>query len=151
MIEGVITKELTVHADERGYVMEILRADDPIFSRFGQAYVTACYPGVVKAWHGHRRQTDYLCCIAGMAKVALYDRRDDSPTRGELSVYTIGRLCPTVIVIPPGVYHGFTAVGPETALILNCPTEPYKRQEPDELRLPYDTPEIPYDWSVKHG
>ena len=151
MIDGVATKNLVMHADERGYVMEILRCDDPIFTQFGQVYVTACYPGVIKAWHAHRRQTDYFCCLSGMAKVALYDAREASPTRGQLDVHTIGWQNPKVLVIPPEVYHGFTAVGTETALILNCPSQPYNRKDPDELRLPYDTPEIPFDWSIKHG
>jgi dTDP-4-dehydrorhamnose 3,5-epimerase len=151
MIEGSAVKELIVHADERGYVMEILRSDDAIFEKFGQVYVTVCYPGVVKAWHAHKHQTDCFCCLAGMAKVVLYDGREGSPTKGNIDVHTIGPLNPKVIVIPAEVFHGFTAVGPETALILNCPTEPYNRAHPDELRLPYDSPEIPYDWSVKHG
>jgi dTDP-4-dehydrorhamnose 3,5-epimerase len=36
--------------------MEILRRDDPIFQKFGQVYMTTNYPGVVKAWHYHKKQ-----------------------------------------------------------------------------------------------
>ena len=113
MIDGVKVKNLVRHPDERGYVMEILRADEPIFQQFGQMYLTACYPGIIKAWHAHRKQTDFFCCIGGMAKVVLYDMRADSPTKGQLDVYTIGWQNPTVLVIPKDVHHGFTAVGPE--------------------------------------
>jgi len=35
MIEGVKTKNLKVVADERGWLMEILRNDDDIFQNFG--------------------------------------------------------------------------------------------------------------------
>ena len=59
MIEGVRIKRLSVHADERGFLMEILRSDDEVFERFGQVYLTTAYPGVVKAWHMHKKQTDY--------------------------------------------------------------------------------------------
>ena len=48
-IDGVHVKPLKLIADERGYLMEMLRVDDPFFSKFGQAYVSATYPGVVKA------------------------------------------------------------------------------------------------------
>ncbi len=50
LIEGAAVKNLRVICDERGWLMEILRSDDEIFSRFGQVYVTTAYPGVVKAW-----------------------------------------------------------------------------------------------------
>ena len=51
MIEGVQIKQLKVHCDERGRLMELLRRDDKIFKKFGQVYMTTCYPGVVKGWH----------------------------------------------------------------------------------------------------
>ena len=55
MIEGVATKPLRVFPDERGRLMEILRDDDELFDRFGQVYMTTVYPGVVKAWHFHKK------------------------------------------------------------------------------------------------
>lgn len=151
MIDGVIVKRLTVHADERGWLMEILRCDDEFFDRFGQVYLTTCYPGVVKAWHCHKRQTDRFCAVKGMAKVVLWDGRGNSPTKGELNEFYMGELNPILLVIPPGVWHGFTAIGNEPAFIVNCPNYPYDRSDPDELRRPYNDPEIGYDWSVRHG
>ncbi len=72
-IEGVAVKPLRVIPDERGWLMEMLRCDDDIFQKFGQVYVTVCYPSVVKAWHYHKLQTDYFVVVKGMAKVVLYD------------------------------------------------------------------------------
>jgi dTDP-4-dehydrorhamnose 3,5-epimerase len=151
MIDGVKVKELAVHPDERGLLMEMLRSDDPDFQRFGQVYVTMVYPGVVKAWHYHKKQTDHFVCVGGMAKVVLHDTREDSPTRGETNEFVIGWQRQRMIVIPPDVYHGFTAVGTEPASIVNIPTELYDYENPDEFRLPHDHPSIGYDWSVKHG
>ena len=51
LIQGVQVKQLSWIPDERGKLMEMLRCDDPMFEKFGQVYVTTCYPGVVKAWH----------------------------------------------------------------------------------------------------
>jgi dTDP-4-dehydrorhamnose 3,5-epimerase len=58
LIQGVQVKQLKWITDERGKLMEMLRSDDPIFQKFGQVYVTTCYPGVVKAWHYHKKQDD---------------------------------------------------------------------------------------------
>lgn len=151
MIEGVSTKPLKVIPDERGYLMEILRRDDPIFQEFGQAYLTVVYPGVVKGWHWHKVQTDYFCVVKGMAKVVLYDRRDGSPTKGEVNEFFLGEKNPIVLVIPSGVLHGMKGVGTEAALLLNIPTEPYSYSDPDEFRVhPHDN-DIPYDWARKDG
>ena len=58
IIEGVRIKQLKVIPDERGRLMETLRDDDDLFVKFGQAYVTTAYPGVVKAWHYHKKQIE---------------------------------------------------------------------------------------------
>lgn len=148
-IDGVQTKTLRVIPDERGRLMEVLRCDDPLFRRFGQAYITTAYPGVVKAWHFHKKQHDNLAVVKGMLKLVLYDDRPGSPTRGQLQEFFIGDYNPLLVQVPPGVYHGFKNIGAEEALVLNCATEPYNRAEPDEYRLDPHTTKIPYDWARK--
>ncbi len=150
-IAGVKVRKLQMLADDRGWLMEMLRADWEEFEKFGQTYVTACYPGVVKAWHYHKLQSDHFVCVGGMAKVALYDPREDSPTRGRVNVFVMGALNPILVKIPSMVYHGFTAVGTETAVMVNIPTQLYNYGQPDEYRIPYDDPAIPYSWAVKSG
>lgn len=154
-IDGVSLKPLKVIPDERGWLMEILRSDDEIFQQFGQVYLTTAYPGVVKAWHYHKKQTDNFTCIHGMMKVALFDARPGSPTKNTIMELFIGEKNPLLVTVPPGVYHGFKAIGKETAYFLSIPTLPYDYENPDEYRLPPDTPEIPYDWGLtpglKHG
>ena len=151
MIDGVKIKKLGVIPDERGYLMEILRNDDEIFTKFGQVYMTVAYPGVVKAWHYHKGQTDNFTIVSGMVKFVLYDGRDDSPTKGEISEFFIGDKNPLLIKIPQGVFHGFKAIGIEAAIAVNIPDKVYNRENPDEMRIdPYDN-DIPYDWSIKEG
>jgi dTDP-4-dehydrorhamnose 3,5-epimerase len=155
MIEGVMTKQLKQVADERGWLTEILRSDWPEFKKFGQAYVTAGYPQVVKAWHMHKKQVDSMACVKGMMKLVLYDDREKSKTKGEVNEFLIGERNPLLVQIPPLVWHGFKTVSEDYALLLNVPTEVYNYKEPDEFRLPPDTPKIPYDWKLapwlKHG
>lgn len=149
MIEGVRIKTLRVIPDERGRLMEILRRDDEIFTKFGQIYITTAYPGVIKAWHYHKIQTDNLAAIAGMAKVALYDARENSPTYKKLEEYFMGVHNPLLIQIPPMVYHGYKCISSEEAIVINCPTEPYNRTNPDECRVDPFNNDIPYNWHKK--
>ena len=81
-----------------------------------------------------------------MMKVALYDAREDSPTKGETAEFFMGVWNPIRLRIPAGVYHGFKCISTGEAMIVNVPTEPYNHDEPDEYRLPAHTDEIPYDW-----
>lgn len=150
-IRGVQVKPLRVMPDERGWLMEILRADDrELFTRFGQVYVSATYPGVVKAWHYHQRQTDNFACVAGMIKLVLVDTREDSPTRNVVNEFFIGDRNPMLVQVPNLVYHGWKCVSPEPSLVVNVPDEPYNRADPDEQRLaPHGT--LPYDWTRQDG
>jgi len=151
MIEGVKLKDLKVIPDERGRLMEILRADDELFEKFGQVYMTTAYPGVVKAWHYHKLQTDNMAVIKGMMKIALYDAREDSPTYGEINEFFLGEHNFKLIQIPKMVYHGFKCIGREEAIVINVPTQPYNHEHPDEYRVdPYEN-NIPYDWRLKEG
>ena len=150
-INGVTTKSLPIHRDERGMVMEILRRDDAQFTQFGQVYLTTALPGVVKAWHCHRRQQDTLTCVSGIIRVGLYDGRTGSPTEGAVAEYIISRETPLLVQIPPEVHHGFECLSETEALVINVVSELYDAAAPDELRLDPFTPEIPFQWHGRRG
>ena len=147
-IAGVWITSLKVIPDERGRLMEILRADDAGFAGFGQVYVTTNYPGVVKAWHRHELQDDMVCCVKGMIKLVLCDARVGSRSEGTVSEYFIGDRDPKLVRIPCGVYHGWKCISQEESIVVNVPTEMYDHAHPDEHRLPWDTEQIPYDWGI---
>jgi dTDP-4-dehydrorhamnose 3,5-epimerase len=149
VIEGVQIKQLTPHADERGYLMELIRSTDEFFTKFGQCYVSLNYPGVVRAWHYHRKQEDYFVVVRGMCKVGLYDMREGSPTRGQTQALYLGEHNNIVVRIPIGVAHGYKTVGTEPSLLINFPTEVYNAAEPDEHRLPWNDPSIPFSWDIE--
>lgn len=148
-IDGVWTKSLKVIPDERGRLMEVLRADDEGFHKFGQIYMTTNYPGVVKAWHLHKTQEDMVACVKGMIKLVLYDAREASPTVGTIREYFIGEHAPMLVRIPAGVYHGWKGISEDESVVINIPTEMYDYASPDEHRLAWDTPDIPYDWAIE--
>jgi dTDP-4-dehydrorhamnose 3,5-epimerase len=144
VIEGVEVKELVTHADERGFFREVIRESDPFFDRFGQWSHSLMYPGTAKAWHVHRRQTDWWYCI-GALKVALYDTRAGSPTHGELMELLMGEPHRVVCLkIPPGVAHGCRAL--ELTHLLYVTSHIYSPE--DEGRIPHDDPAIGYDWTA---
>jgi dTDP-4-dehydrorhamnose 3,5-epimerase len=149
MIQDVQLKPLRRFADDRGYLMELVRADDPFFTTFGQTVVTLSYPGVIKAFHWHQYQDDYWAVLQGMAQVVLHDLREGSPTRGETDVYYLGQYNPQVLVIPRGVAHGYRVLGVDPVLLLYTVTRPYDPRDPDEYRISYDDPSIGFDWSTK--
>lgn len=151
MIQDVAVKRLRVLCDERGRLMEMLRSDDEFFKGFGQVYLTAAYPGVVKAWHYHRKQWDHFVVVAGMMKVVLYDSREGSPTYGEVNEFFMGVHNPILLQIPPLVYHGFKCISETEAVVVNTPTEVYNYKEPDEYRVDPHHNDIPYNWARKDG
>ncbi len=148
MIQGVEVKRLTRHADERGYLMEILRSDDEIFNKFGQCYVSMNYPNVIRAWHWHQKQDDYFVVVKGMIRVGLCDMREGSPTRGEVNEFYLGENNDIVLKIPVGVAHGYKTVGVEPSLLINFPREVYNPEQTDEQRLPWNTDQIPFNWEI---
>lgn len=149
LIEGVKIKKLKPIPDERGRLMEILRNDDELFIKFGQVYTTTAYPGVIKAWHYHKKQTDNFTVLKGTAKVVLFDNRNGSPTKGMVNEFLVGMHNPLLIQIPKMVYHGFKCVSEEEVVVLNIPTDTYNYEAPDEYRIdPYKN-NIPYDWLRK--
>jgi len=146
-IEGVRRIPLTRHVDDRGYLVEVLRATDPHFDTFGQIYVSLCRRGVIKAWHAHQRQTDRFYVVAGTSKIGLWDGRPDSPTQGQYDQVILGEHGQHVLlIIPPMVWHGQMSLSEATYLI-NLPTKVYNPDAPDELRKGLD--ELEDVWTLQ--
>lgn len=135
--------------DERGAVLHMLREDSPAFERFGEIYFSLVYPGVIKAWHLHKRMTLNYAVPVGMVKLACYDDRGDSPSRGAVQEVHLGEFNYALITIPPLVWNGFKGEGTSSALVANCATVAH---DPGEIvrRDPFSD-EIPYDWALQHG
>jgi dTDP-4-dehydrorhamnose 3,5-epimerase len=145
MIHGVELKELVTHADERGFFRELIRQTDSIFREgFGQLSHSYMHSGSAKAWHHHPHQIDWWYAI-GELKVALYDLRPESPTRGRLQELFLGEhYGARVLRIPPMVAHGCRALAPTHLIYVTSSV--YDLAE--EGRRPHDDPEIGYDWTA---
>ena len=150
MIEGVKIKKLVKYADDRGFFMEVLRADDVLMEKFGQSSYTETYPGIIKAFHWHNRQDDLWFVSKGMAQVVLYDLREKSPTKGETQVLYAGEDNPLLILIPKGVAHGYKVLGIKPMGMFYHTTESYNSDNPDEERIAFNDPKIGFDWNTKN-
>jgi dTDP-4-dehydrorhamnose 3,5-epimerase len=149
VIEGARVVPLTRIADERGTVMHMLRRTDPHFLGFGEIYFSTVYRGVVKGWHRHEAMTLSYACVLGRVKVAIYDDREGSPTRGELMEVFLGPDSYALLQIPPRVWNGFKGMTDPYAIVANCCTHVHDPARSERLD-PFDN-HIPYDWAVRHG
>lgn len=145
LIEGVKLRPAITHPDERGTLTEIYDLrwdfdDEPLVF----VYQVTIRPGQHKGWVMHKRHADRSFFSFGAIRVALYDEREGSPTKGMINELVLGEERRALLRIPPGVWHSLKNVGHEDALFINCPTEAYRHDDPDKWLLPSDTDRIPY-------
>jgi dTDP-4-dehydrorhamnose 3,5-epimerase len=137
MIEGVVIKTLAQYKDDRGWLAEIYRNDETDY-RSVMGYVSLTNEGVVRGPHEHVEQADCFVFVGpGTFALHLWDRRENSPTKGEYINVEVGENNPTMAIVPPGVVHGYKCIkGP--AYSINLPDKLYrgegKKEEIDEVR-----------------
>jgi len=152
LIDGVVIRDLSLFADERGFLLELMRLDDREMKAPGikQIIASYSYPGMIKGWHLHSKQEDHLVCVTGMVKLVLYDYRRESPTYQTLNEIFMGDKCPRAVFIPPGIFHGTKNIGHEIAVVIGMPSILYEPGDVDERRVnPIHNDIIPYSWDCK--
>jgi dTDP-4-dehydrorhamnose 3,5-epimerase len=155
LIDGVQIEPLQIYPDDRGFFTELARLGKGLAANMVpdavhkiQVSLTLSYPGTIKAIHYHSEQTDLWAPVSGMVQVFLYDLRRHSKTFGTINTIFVGRFQPWEILIPPGVGHGYKALGTEPIQLVYFTDRHYNPA--DELRLPYNQPDIAYDWETQH-
>jgi dTDP-4-dehydrorhamnose 3,5-epimerase len=145
MIEGVVVQELKKIVDEQGKVLHMLRADSPLFTKFGEIYFSIVNPDTAKPWKKHFKMTQHLAVPVGRIRLVIYDDRQSSKSTGKLDVLDIGEDNYCLVKIPPLVWYGFKAMSSAPALIADCADIPH---DPDEIvRLEPSTDKIPFNWT----
>jgi len=140
MLLGVKTRNIHVNSDERGFLLELLRADWKGFVEedIVQANFSCSYPNTIRAWHRHLKgQVDYLTVLKGAIKVCIYDE-----CSGELDEIILTSNNPQVIRIPGNHWHGFKVIGNEQAWLLYFVNKLYNYEKPDEERRAWNDPTI---------
>ncbi len=163
-IHDVQVKSFVKHADQRGFFIEQLKQGDvddagrPFigdvpFAQMSRSLVYARGgnpPELVKAFHWHKKQTDYWDIVIGNARVVLVDLRADSPTSGVIQTLILGENSPRMVAIPPLVAHGYQCLGLQDVHLVYYVTEPYNPVDPDEGRIAWDDRRIGFDWRVEN-
>lgn len=145
--DGVAVFPLTKHPDPRGFFMEVVRFASLRSTGFTaqQVSVSETAPGVIKAFHFHRLQSDLFCPIHGQFRIVLLDARPGLTFGCGYSLYTDAER-PFVLRIPPGVAHGYEVVGPDSGLMLYITSQEYNPA--DEYRVAWDDPRIAFPWTT---
>jgi dTDP-4-dehydrorhamnose 3,5-epimerase len=146
MIEGVHVLPLRRIADERGTIFHMMRKTDAHFHQFGEIYFSSVYEGAIKGWHKHAEMTLNYACVSGRVKCVLYDDREDSLTKGNLTEVYLGPDSYHLLIIPPFVWNGFK--GMTDAIVANCCSHAHDPKRSQRLD-PFST-EIGYDWARKN-
>ncbi len=152
-ISGVHFKALKTIVDGRGDVIELWSL--PWVEREGggvivpqHVYQSATDYGVVKAWHLHAIHTDQFTVTRGKMQVVCVDIRVESPTFGHVNSFIIGIQNPAMILIPPGVMHGWKALSQPETIVVNLQSHPY--DPADELKFAWDAV-LGEVWEPKFG
>ena len=140
-IKGVVVQKLVQHTDLRGTLVQTFRSDSlPSGVRPVMSYVSYTEPGVGRGPHEHEEQTDVFAFMGlGSFEIYLCDNRKESKTYKNKKVMTAGRDNPVLIVIPPGVVHGYRNISDdERGMVINYPDRLYRgwggKGEVDEIR-----------------
>jgi len=152
LIDGVRAQPVALWPDDRGYFLEVLRMGQGLAKEYPeestQVSAAVSYPGTIKAFHFHRHQTDCWVPVGGMLQIALVDLRKESPTFGARNTFYLGALRPWQLLVPPGIAHGYKVIGTEPAVLVYVTNRFYDPN--DEGRIPYNDPQIQYDWETQH-
>ncbi len=150
-IDGVRYRPARPVSHHHGHLTEVFRADWGLTEApVVQVNLTTTFPGRFRAWGIHRLTVDRLFAATGSLCIVCYDGRRGSPTFGCVNELMLGERNQGLIVIPPGVYHGWKNIGAEEATIVSMPSELYNHDGPDRWELPWDSDAarkiIPYQW-----
>ncbi len=152
LIANVRVQAFAVWPDDRGYFLEVARLTQGMVAEFpaGSTQVSSAlnYPGIIKAFHYHKFQTDFWVPAAGLLQVALVDLRPGSATFGLKNTLYVGALRPWQLLIPPGVAHGYKVIGEQPSVLIYLTNRTYDPK--DEGRIAYNDSAIGYDWELQH-
>ncbi len=147
MFEGVIIKKLNKNIDQRGWLSEIWRTDETDYLP-KMSYASLTKAGMVRGPHEHKQQTDCFVFIGpGKFELHLWDRRESSKTKGEYEKIQARENEPYLVLVPPGIVHGYKNISRIDGYCINLPDKLYggngKKAEVDEIRWEKD-PKSPY-------
>ena len=145
-IDGVQVVDLKRFHDDGGSFIELGRLHGGLHAAFPgfevkQINYSEMDPGVIKAFHLHRRQTDvWFVPAEDKMLLVLLDVRAESPSRNVHRRLVLGAGTSRLVRIPPGVAHGVKNLAPTRGHIIYFVDTQFSPAADtcDEGRLPWD-------------
>ena len=143
-IDGVRVVELGTVLTRSGLMLEAFRTDWPsVAISPRQVNWVQLAPAAVTDWHRHENQTDHLVAVEGNIKLALWDDRPNSSTRGATQVVRMGIARPVMVIVPAGVFHALRNESGVPAGYLNVTDQVFAADDPDNWRLSVGSNDAP--------
>mgnify|MGYP003961163449 FL=1 len=143
-IEGVKIVSLAQISDERGSVLHMIRKEGPL-CEFGEVYFSEVLPGKIKAWKRHKQMTQNFAVPLGQIKLAFYDDREHSRSKGKIETLVLGRPDNYYLVqVPPFLWYGFQGIGSTPSILANCADMVHEPEESESHD--YTNPDFPFLW-----
>ena len=119
-IAGVRAERLAGYHDNRGSLVPFMDFTKPFWTEpIVHAYEFTIRPGRIKGWGMHRRQADRYFVQTGHLRIALYDGREDSATKGGICQFWFAENGYLLLYIPQGVWHATQNWGTTLGRIVN--------------------------------
>ena len=118
-------KELEIHSDNRGWLVELLKANQ-LEKPVKQIYIASIKPGCVRGNHYHLKRMEWFFIVAGKAKLSLQDIK----TKEKIS-FKLSPREPKVITIFPNISHAIKNVGKEVVYLVSAQSDIYNPRRPD--------------------
>lgn len=142
LVKGLSLTELKIIGGDKGRVLHGIKASDPTFHGFGEAYFSEVLPSQVKGWKRHNRMVLNLVVPVGAIKFYVFDDRDDSATQGQLTHVTLGPVHHYArLTVEPGLWMAFQGIGEGQNLLMNFASIAHDPTEADAL--PIDDSKFP--------
>ena len=136
MIDGVIVTPQREIETPGGNVFHAMKAGDPGFQGFGEAYFSTLEPNYIKPWKRHNRMTLNLLVPVGRIRFVLFDDRPKSPTYQEYQIVTLDKIDHYArLTVPPGVWMAFQSRSEQTSWLINIADFLHDPLEADRLNL----------------
>ena len=152
-IPDVVIIEPTVHGDERGYFVEIYRADKledflGYQINFCQDNESKSAKGVLRGLHYQLHpaaQTKLVRVIQGRVLDVAVDIRKGSPTFGRHVAVELSSENKRQLLVPRGLAHGFVVLEDDTLFAYKV--DNYYSPENDR-GIAFDDPQLNIDWQL---
>jgi len=118
-------KELEIHSDNRGWLVELLKANE-LEKPVKQIHITSINPGYIRGNHYHSKRMEWFFVVAGKAKLSLQDIKTKEKIHFKLSPKE-----PKVITIFPFIAHAVKNVGKEIVYLVSAQSDIYNPKKPD--------------------